>query len=172
MPTASAITEESAPAPFNRRAIGLLTAGHWMIDLTQGAVAALMPFFVARHPLDYAAASAIVLASSLASTIVQPIFGFYADRVSAPWLLPASLLAAMGGVVAAALAPSYALVLVAVAVSGLGVAAYHPEAARLVNYAAGTRLTTGMSYFAVGGGIGFAGAPLLIAAALNLAGAP
>lgn len=156
--------------PLNGRAIALLTAGHSQIDLTQGAVAALMPFFVVQHQLGYAAAAAIVLASSLASTIVQPLFGYYADRASAPWLLPASVLAAGIGLVGAALAPSYGLTLVAVAVSGLGVAAFHPEAARLVHFAAGSRLTTGMSYFSVGGGLGFAAAPLLVAALLALAG--
>ncbi len=158
--------------PFDGRAIGLLTAGHGFIDLTQGAVAALVPFFLIQHHLSYSAAAVIVLSSSLASSIVQPLFGLYADRASAPWLLPASLLAAGGGLLVAALSPSYAIILVAVAVSGLGVAAFHPEAARLIHFASGKRLTTGMSYFAIGGGLGFAAAPLLVAGLLAVAGTP
>jgi FSR family fosmidomycin resistance protein-like MFS transporter len=45
--------------------------------------------------------------------------------------------------------------------SGLGVAAFHPEAARSMNAAAGVRKATGMSVFSIGGTAGFAIGPLL-----------
>jgi FSR family fosmidomycin resistance protein-like MFS transporter len=47
-------------------------------------------------------------------------------------------------------------------VSGIGIAAYHPVAARLVNFAAGNRKSTAMSIFGVGGIGGFAIGPLLV----------
>ena len=50
--------------------------------------------------------------------------------------------------------------------SGIGIAAYHPEAARLINFAAGTDKGTAMSLFGVGGTIGFAIGPLFVTAAL------
>jgi MFS transporter, FSR family, fosmidomycin resistance protein len=148
---------------MNLRAIALLTMGHCLIDLAQGLVAALVPYFVMRHHLSYAAGGGLVLASSLASSIVQPVFGHYADRESSPWLLPLAVMVAVAGLIAAALTPSYLFAIVALAVSGLGVAAFHPEAARLVHFAAGKQLTTAMSYFSVGGGLGYAAAPLLVA---------
>jgi FSR family fosmidomycin resistance protein-like MFS transporter len=46
----------------------------------------------------------------------------------------------------------------------LGVAAFHPEAARKAHLASGDRRTTGMSYFSVGGGLGFALAPVITTA--------
>jgi MFS transporter, FSR family, fosmidomycin resistance protein len=156
--------------PLDRRAVGLLTVGHCLIDFSQGAVAALIPFFKATFHLSYAEASILILASSLASSIIQPIFGHYADRTSASWLLPAAILLSIVGVVAAALSTSYWAALAAVAVNGIGVAAFHPEAARLVHFAAGSRLTTAMSYFSVGGGLGFASAPLIVSALLTEAG--
>jgi FSR family fosmidomycin resistance protein-like MFS transporter len=51
--------------------------------------------------------------------------------------------------------------LAAVALNGLAVAAFHPEAARLVKYLSGDRKATAMSWFAVGGNLGFAVGPLL-----------
>ena len=48
------------------------------------------------------------------------------------------------------------MVLAAFGLSGLGVAAFHPEAARKAHLASGDRRTTGMSLFSVGGGLGFA----------------
>ena len=50
-------------------------------------------------------------------------------------------------------------------VSGIGIAAYLPEAARLVNFAAGASKGTAMSLFGVGGTIGFAIGPLIVTAA-------
>src|SRR5262249_8872829 len=56
-------------------------------------------------------------------------------------------------------AASYPVVLATFGLSGLGVAAFHPEAARKAFLASGDRRTTGMSLFSVGGGLGFALAP-------------
>jgi FSR family fosmidomycin resistance protein-like MFS transporter len=61
----------------------------------------------------------------------------------------------------ASIAPSYALVLLGVVVSGVGVAAYHPEGSKFASYESGERRASGMSLFSVGGNIGFALGPLL-----------
>jgi FSR family fosmidomycin resistance protein-like MFS transporter len=159
------------PDRFDGPSLALLTAGHGVIDFCQGAVPALLPYLIEQHELRYAAAAGFVLAGSLASSIVQPLFGMYADRVSPRWLIPASLLGAAIGLVGAALAPAYAVAIFCAAVSGLGVAAFHPEAARRVYLASGLRRTTGMSYFSVGGTVGFALAPVFVAVMLALLGA-
>jgi FSR family fosmidomycin resistance protein-like MFS transporter len=52
-------------------------------------------------------------------------------------------------------------VLCAAAVTGVGVAAFHPEAARQVYLVSGERRATAMSFFAVGGNLGFAIGPAL-----------
>ncbi len=135
----------------------------------QGAVAALVPFFVAERHYTYAAASGIVLAASLLSSVVQPLFGAVTDRRPLPWLLPVSALLAGVGVAAAGLTGGYALTLTAVAVGGIGVAAYHPEAARIARLASrGSH--TGMGWFSLGGNLGFAAAPLLVAAVVATGG--
>ncbi len=51
-------------------------------------------------------------------------------------------------------------------ISGIGVAAYHPEAARLINFEEGSKKNTAMSFFGVGGTIGFAIGPFLITTSL------
>src|SRR5207247_187315 len=78
------------------------------------------------------------------------------DRHSLPWLMPAGLLLAGAGLAAAGLVHPYGLTFAAITVSGLGVAAYHPEASRYANYVSGRRHATGMSLFSVGGNAGFA----------------
>ena len=116
-----------------------------------------------------AAAAGLVFAISATSSVVQPIFGQLADRLAMAWLLPASVLLTGAALAFGAQAPSYAAVLLAFGLSGLGVAAFHPEAARKANLASGDRRTTGMSFFSIGGGLGFALAP---AVTLTLVRAP
>ena len=79
---------------MNRRAIALLSVGHFLIDLCQGVVPALAPFLVEGRQFSKAAAAGLVFAISATSSVVQPIFGQLADRLAMAWLLPASILLA------------------------------------------------------------------------------
>jgi MFS transporter, FSR family, fosmidomycin resistance protein len=146
---------------LDRRGLGLLAAGHLSTDLCQAAVPALLPFFVDQRGYSYSAAGALVFAATVGSSLIQPLFGHAADRLQLPWLMPVGVALAGAGVALAGLAPSYPLTFAAIVVSGIGVAAFHPEAARYTNYASGTRQAAGMSVFSVGGNAGFALGPLL-----------
>ncbi|MEU1268755.1 MFS transporter [Streptomyces sp. NPDC005799] len=156
--------------PLHRdRPIALLSLSHACVDVYQGAVAALVPFFVAERAYAYAAASGVVLAASLLSSVVQPLFGVLTDRWPMPWLLPVSAVTGGTGVALCGVVGSYGPTLAAVAVSGIGVAAYHPEAARAARAAAGGS-NTAMGWFALGGNLGFATAPVLVAAVVGTGG--
>nr|WP_237525402.1 MFS transporter [Streptomyces sp. SID4985] len=144
----------------------MLSVGHACVDIYQGAVAALIPFFVADRHYGYAVASGIVLAASLLSSVAQPVFGALTDRWPMPWLLPVSTLLSGTGIALSGLSGSYRLTLVFVAISGIGVAAYHPESARVA------RLVSqgshgAMSWFSLGGNIGFALAPIAVSVAIG-----
>ena len=143
----------------NTRVLSLLALGHLVVDMNQGALAPLLPFLKGVFGLSYAASAAVLLVSSLTSSLVQPVFGFLADRTPRRWLLPWSVGLASLGVALAGLAPSYWALLAVVFVSGLGVAAYHPEGYRTANQVAGDRKATGLSLFSIGGNIGIALGP-------------
>ncbi|MDQ2896117.1 MAG: MFS transporter [Actinomycetota bacterium] len=146
----------------DRRAMATLSAGHLFTDLAQGAIPALLPFLIARDHLSYASASALILAATISSSVIQPLFGHLSDRRSLPWLMPIGPVIGGIGVGLVGLAPSYGLTFAAVVLSGLGVAAFHPEASRFANYVSGERRSSGMSLFSVGGNIGFAVGPILV----------
>jgi FSR family fosmidomycin resistance protein-like MFS transporter len=146
----------------NVRVLALLAFGHMVIDMHQGSLAPLLPFFKAKFALSYTAAGTILLVSSLTSSVIQPVFGYLADRTARRWLLPSSLALASVGVALSGLAPSYGALLVLVVVSGLGVAAYHPEGYRTAHKVAGDRKATGLSFFSIGGNIGIALGPPVI----------
>jgi len=126
----------------------------------------MLPFFIAAYDLSYTAAAAIVFAVNMSSSIVQPAFGFAADRFSKPWLLPVGLMLAGLGLALTGLFQTYQSILLLGIVSGIGIAAYHPEAARLINFAAGDNKSAAMSLFGVGGIIGFTLGPLIITTAM------
>jgi FSR family fosmidomycin resistance protein-like MFS transporter len=143
------------------KAMAALSSGHLVVDLAQGALPALLPFLVLKFDLSYTEAAALVLAGTISSSIVQPAFGLWSDARGALWLLPAGVAVAGLGMAAASVAPAYPLVFLAVLVSGLGVAAYHPEGSKFASYVSGRRRASGMSLFSVGGNVGFALGPLL-----------
>jgi FSR family fosmidomycin resistance protein-like MFS transporter len=143
-----------------------LSSGHLATDLAQGSLPALLPFLVVKFDLSYTMAAALVLAGTFASSIVQPAFGIWSDTRGALWLLPAGVAIAGIGMAAASVAPSYPLVIVAVLVSGFGVAAYHPEGSKFASYVSGRRRASGMAFFSVGGNVGFALGPLLTSLAV------
>jgi FSR family fosmidomycin resistance protein-like MFS transporter len=136
-----------------------LSAGHLATDFANGALPALLPFLVDRFDLSYTLAAALMLASAASSSLIQPLFGAWSDRRGALWLLPTGVAVAGIGIGLAAASPSYWLVLLLVVLSGLGVAAYHPEGSKFAAFASGRRRASGMSLFSIGGNVGYALGP-------------
>jgi FSR family fosmidomycin resistance protein-like MFS transporter len=149
----------------DRRAMAVLSAGHLCTDLAQGSVPGLLVYLVQRDHLSYAAAAALVLAATISSSVIQPLFGHLSDRLSLPWLMPLGPALGGLGIALVGIAPNYGLVFASVLLSGIGVAAFHPEGSRFANYVSGARRASGMSLFSVGGNVGFALGPPLIALA-------
>lgn len=170
--TAPAEAVGSTPAPAKPHVARLLwlSAGHLLTDVNQGAVVLLVPVVQTTMHLSIATAALVVTVSTLASSIVQPLFGVLSDRYDLRWMIPAGLVVAGFGFGLASLAPIYPLVLAGVLVSGLGVAAFHPEATRWAGDSAGSRRATGMSWFSVGGNAGYALGVLATAPLVALGG--
>jgi FSR family fosmidomycin resistance protein-like MFS transporter len=150
-------------AGIDKRAMTALSGGHFAVDFASGAVPALIPFLTDRFDLNYAFAAMLLLAATLSSSVVQPLFGLWSDRRGALWLIPGGTALAAVGVGLAAVSPVYPLVLVLVLAGGLGVAAFHPEGAKFAAYASGRKLASGMSYFNIGGNTGYAVGAFVIA---------
>lgn len=139
---------------------------HAVDDFYQGLVPAAVPFFVLERDYSYVAASGLALAATVGSALPQLAVGIFADRHRAPWLAPLGVSVAGVGAGLAGLAPTYPMVFALLLLSGLGVAMFHPPAGRDARQAAGNSATA-MSYFAVGGSVGFFLAPALVTPALD-----
>lgn len=165
------------PITHSKAAPGLwlLVSTHVVNDFYAGAVAALLPFLVLEQRYDYAAVAGITLAATSLSSVAQPAFGILSDRVPSRWLILAGLsVAATGIALSGVVSGSYWLTWVVIAISGIGIAAYHP-AATMAAREAGGGSNRSMSFFSVGGNVGVALAPtgvLLAVGTFGLAGTP
>jgi FSR family fosmidomycin resistance protein-like MFS transporter len=154
----------------NIRLIGLLALGHLVIDVNQGALSAVLPFVKNAYGLSYAQVGTLVFMSMITSSIVQPVFGYFADRTARRWLLPAALIFSGAGVALTGVAGGYEGLLLLIVVMGLGIAAYHPEGYRTATSVAGDRKATALSWFSLGGNIGYASGPLIAAGLITTFG--
>jgi FSR family fosmidomycin resistance protein-like MFS transporter len=89
--------------------MAVLSGGHLAVDFASGSVPALIPFLSDRFRLGYALAALLLLAVTVSSSLVQPLFGLWSDRRGALWLIPGGVMLAAAGVGGAAIAPVYPL---------------------------------------------------------------
>jgi len=150
---------------INKKALALLSAGHLVTDVNQGALPALLPFFKEALSLSYTMSGTILLAANITSSIIQPAFGHLSDRRPIGWLLPLAPFTACLGLALTGLLSNYYLILLSVILSGFGIASFHPEGFKTAHFFTGEKKATGMAIFAVGGNLGIAVGPV---AALSL----
>ncbi len=141
----------------------LLSFGHMCTDVVQGALPALLPYLKDRFFLSYAATGTILLAAQLTSSVIQPLFGYVTDRRPFPVLLSLGCLISGVGIALLPHSPSFPWLIAIVTFLGIGTAAFHPEGFKATACIASVKRATGMSFFSVGGNLGFAiGAPATI----------
>jgi FSR family fosmidomycin resistance protein-like MFS transporter len=97
------------------------------------------------------------------ASLLQPVVGLYTDAKPKPYSLPVGMTSTLVGLLLLAMAPSFAVILVAVALIGVGSSIFHPESSRVARMASGGRHGFAQSFFQVGGNAGSAMGPLLAA---------
>ena len=147
---------------MDKKKILLLSLGHLSCDVNGGALPALLPFVRASYGLSYQATGGLMFAFSCLSSIIQPLFGWLADRFSKPWFIPLGVLLAGCGLATVGFMSHYWAIFAAITLSGIGAALFHPEGARFANKVSGRSKGIGLSIFFIGGNSGFVLGPLLV----------
>ncbi len=143
--------------------VWLIALGHLAADLSPGALYVALPFLKAKFALSYAEVTAIVLTQNIASSVSQPLFGYLSDQKHRPWLMPFGCIVTGVFMAASLLVPSFYMVMICTAISGLGNSAFHPEAAKTVNFMGGKEKGKAVSLFSLGGYVGVALGSMLLA---------
>ena len=163
-------TDSRVQNTFNLKILLVLSFGHFATDVCQSALPAILPFLKAKLFLTYTMTTAILLASNLTSSVIQPLFGYMSDQKEKGFLLPLGCLCAGLGLAFLSMPNHYVLVLLLVTVSGLGIASYHPEGFKTARFFTGDKMATGLAVFTVGGNAGLAAGPIAVLAIVTYFG--
>lgn len=149
-----------------------LALTHTLVDTCALLIAPLWPRLEAIYAFGVAGLSFAFIAQSLPTSISQLVFGFLRDRHPAPiWLWLGPAIAAVF-LTAIGLVEQRLLLFGLLLVGGIGVGAFHPEAAVLAGRLLPGERTRGISVFMFGGSLGLALGPALSGFLVDRAGLP
>ena len=162
----TSIAESGTRSAARGLALGVLLAvsfSHLMNDLVQSLIPAIYPILKSSFDLDFGQIGLITLTFQLTASLLQPVVGIYTDRRPMPYSLAIGMGFSLLGLLLLAIASSFAMLLVAVALVGCGSSVFHPESSRVARMASGGRHGLAQSLFQVGGNAGQALGPPLAA---------
>jgi MFS transporter, FSR family, fosmidomycin resistance protein len=137
---------------------------HLLNDMMQSLMSAIYPQLKESLELNFAQVGLISATYQLTASMLQPVVGYFSDKRPMPFSLPVSMSFTMVGLVVLSQSHTYALLIFAAALVGLGSAIFHPESSRVARMASGGRFGLAQSLFQVGGNLGQALGPLMAAA--------
>ena len=143
--------------------LAALSFCHLLNDMMQSLIPAIYPILKENLRLDFTQIGLITLVLQMTGALLQPVIGFYADRRPWPYALAAGMGFSLAGMILLSKAGSFALVLAATSLVGLGSSVFHPESSRIARAASGGRHGFAQSLFQVGGNLGSSFGPLLAA---------
>ena len=145
------------------RVLAAISFCHLLNDMMQSVIPALYPILKASYHLSFAQIGFITFSLQLTASLLQPVVGIYTDSRPTPYSLAAGMGFTLMGLLLLSSAPSYAAILLAVALVGVGSSVFHPESSRVARMASGGRHGLAQSIFQVGGNVGTSLGPLLAA---------
>jgi FSR family fosmidomycin resistance protein-like MFS transporter len=163
-PATRASNAASAPPATVLQILFSVAFVHLLNDCVQAVLPSIYPLLKHEFSLSFTQVGLITLTFQCTASLLQPWIGLYTDKRPIPFLLPVGMCVTLAGVALLSLAGSYAMLIVAAGMIGIGSSTFHPEASRVARLASGGRFGFAQSLFQVGGNLGSALGPLLAAA--------
>ena len=157
---------EVNPGTPQKAVLGILAAlsiAHLLNDTMQSLIPAIYPVLKHSFQLTFTQIGLITLANQLTASLLQPLVGWYTDRKPLPYSLSIGMGFTLAGLGLLSVAWNFEVILVSVALVGVGSSVFHPEASRVARMASGGRHGFAQSLFQVGGNAGTSIGPLLAA---------
>lgn len=93
--------------------LGAISLSHLLNDMIQSLILAIYPLLQSEFSLTFMQIGMITLTFQLASSLLQPVVGYWTDKYPMPWSLPIGMCFTLSGLVLLALAGSFGAVLLA-----------------------------------------------------------
>jgi FSR family fosmidomycin resistance protein-like MFS transporter len=155
---------------INKKAIFALFLVHFIGDFFQSFIRPLLPVMAHKFDLSLAQVGLITGIATFMAFLIQPIFGYLADRYQTRLILLVGLLAGAVCIPMVGIAPYFSIVLLLIGLGSISSAVYHPTAAGMVSVYAGPRTGLAMSFFGLGGTLGFTIGPIVCSAYVTFMG--
>lgn len=144
-----------------KNAIIWLCLAHLFADVYSGFLNPIMPFIAAKLGFSMAVATIIISISHICSSMLQPIFGFFADNILKRFFIFWGLILASLFIPLTPAAPNVFILLIFMILGSLGGSFFHPQAMGFINYFSGKDCSNTMGIFMSMGSLGFAFGPLM-----------
>lgn len=141
----------------------MVCLGHLFNDMFQAVIPAIYPMLKEAMGLSFLQIGAITLTNNITASLFQPLVGYFSDKHPRPYGLAVGMCFTLLGLLLLSAADSFVLVLAAVALVGVGSSVLHPESSKVARLASGGAKGMAQSVFQVGGNIGRAFSPVVVA---------
>lgn len=151
--------------PAARNQFFFLTFTHTILDSYATLFPHILPFILDRFAKSFARntfAGVLIALYSIFSSLGQVLFGWLSDRIRSVHFITFGVACTAIGLSLVGIAPSVWVVFVLLAIGGLGVAAFHPQATTYAGALAAETRGMGIAIFLTGGNIGRALGPILL----------
>lgn len=146
-----------------KNAIIWLSAAHLVADVYSGFLNPIMPFIASKLGFTMAFATVIISISHICSSMLQPIFGFFADNMLKRFFIFWGLILLSLFIPLTPVAPTIPLLILFMILGSLGGSFFHPQSLGFVNYFSKNDCSANMGVFISMGSLGFAFGPLVAA---------
>lgn len=146
-----------------KKAMIWLCLGHLIADVYSGFLNPIMPFIASKLGFTMAIATVMISISHICSSMLQPVFGFFADNILKRFFIFWGLILSSVFIPLTPLAPNVQMLLLFMILGSLGGSFFHPQSMGFVNYFSGKDCSNNMGIFISMGSLGFAFGPLLAA---------
>ncbi len=155
----------------SKKAIIWLCLAHLACDIYTGFLNPIMPFIASKLGFTLGIATIIISISHICSSMLQPIFGFFADNILKRFFIFWGLILVSIFIPLTPLAPNIYLLLLFMIFGSLGGSFFHPQSMGFVNnFSDPKKCSDNMGIFISLGSIGFALGPLIAATITQVLG--
>lgn len=138
-----------------------LSLAHMFNDWYMNYIQTLLPFLVLAG-LGVSKGAFLISAFTITSSLLQPVFGYLVDQKNQRWMVYVGTIWMSVLVCLIGILHNYMLLVVLAALSGLGTAAFHPQASAMISSVSGSKKGFFQACFTAAGNIGWSLTPLMV----------
>ena len=159
--------------PRNKKALFWLSGGHFINDIYTGVLNPIMPFIAAKIGISMAFATIILTISHIFSSLLQPLFGYFADNIVKRSFIFWGLILSSIFIPLSALAHNPFILILFIIIGSIGSSLFHPQALGFASRFA-DKETAGkaMAIFVAMGTLGYSCGPVVSSAITQFLGMP